>query len=196
MVGCQCQLQWQLQLPTLKQHFMMFRLLRVTRLAESSLLPLRYEPSWESLWFGMSAQSFKSPSSSYPWNSFSSRSLKFGSQSKSHIPWPPATGRTMMLFQLYSHLCTLQEELGTGQDLRWGEMHFALTPTLPPAWWLRPGVSGLGPSGVHWPMSPLWAHPSGTWGSLLLCPAWLLCPGHSGWVSVSPYVLLAACVSL
>ena len=127
------------QLPTLKQHFMMFGLLRVTRLAESSLLPLRYEPSWESLWFGMSAQSFKSPSSSYPWNSFSSRSLKFGSRSKSHIPRSPATGRTMTLFWLYRHLCALQADPGTGQDLRWGEMHFALTPTLPP-----PGGSALG----------------------------------------------------
>ena len=89
----------------------------------------------------MSAQSFKSPSSSYLWHSFSSQSLKFGSQSQSHIPRSPATGRTMMLFWFYSHLCTLQADQGTGQDLRWDEMQFALILHPPHSWWLCPRVS-------------------------------------------------------
>lgn len=62
-----------------------------------------------------------------------------------------------MLFWFYSHLCTLQADLGTGQDLRWGEMHFALIPHPPHSWWLCPRVSHASDlPGSTDPLQPLW----------------------------------------
>lgn len=46
-----------------------------------------------------------------------------------------------MLFWFYSRLCTLQADQGTGQDLRWDEMQFALILHPPHSWWLCPRVS-------------------------------------------------------
>lgn len=153
----------------------------------------------------MSAQSFKSPSSSYPWNSFSSQSLKSGSRSQSHIPWPPATGRTMMLFRFYSRLCTLQADLGTGQDLRWDEMHFALIPHPPHSWWLCPRVPRVSDlPGSTDPSQALWVCVLLSLGVLHFC-VWITLGGSllvprcfwlPMWASVCAFLGLQVSVSL
>lgn len=98
---------------------------------------------------------------------FSSQSLSFGSQSKSNIPWAPTTGGAMMLFRFYSHLCTVQADLGTGQDLCWNETQFASQPPSPHPW-LCPRVSHVSDSpGCIDPCHALWV--------CIFLSLWFLC---------------------